>query len=71
MAAYRILRRFLGERGSPYLRAVVEEGAAIAFGLIPTDVETKTSEGGFEDSGRRPSISFSHRCRWVILISPK
>ena len=69
VAACSILQRSLGETSEPYLRAVVEEGAALGFGAVPTEAETKASPGGYTASGRWPFISFSHRCRWVLLIT--
>jgi len=37
--------------------------------LALTKAETKASPGGYAASGRWPFISFSHRCRWVLLIT--
>ena len=69
VAACGILQRSLGDASGPYLRAVVEDGAALAFGAVPSEAETKVSDGGYIATGRWPFISFSHRCRWVLLIT--
>ena len=69
VAACDILQRSLGGASGPYLRAVVEDGAALGFGALPSEAETKESDGGYMTTGRWPFISFSYRCRWVLLIT--
>ena len=69
IAACSILQRCLGDRSETYLQAVVEEGAALGFGAVPSEAETRAVEGGYISSGRWPFISFSLRCRWVLLIT--
>ena len=68
-AACSILQRTLGDASATYLRAVVDDGAALGFGAVPSEAETTASEGGYISTGRWPFVSFSHRCRWVLLIT--
>ncbi len=41
----------------------------LGFGAVPTEAETKASPGGYTAFERWLFISFSHRCRWVLLIT--
>ena len=52
LVACSILQRSLREPSEPYLRAVIEEGAALGFGAIPTKAETKASP----DDGLSPAF---------------
>lgn len=64
--ACRKLHETLGEAAEPYLRAVVDDGAVIAQGVVPTG-DTRPTEGGFVSSGRWPFMSFSRYARWGVL----
>ena len=56
----------LGDRSRPYVQAMVEEGAALAQGIIPAGT-TRAVPSGFVCTGRWPFVSFSNRARWVFL----
>jgi alkylation response protein AidB-like acyl-CoA dehydrogenase len=61
-----LIQGIMGERSTPYIQAVVEEGAALAFGLLPAGT-TGILPGGFVVTGRWPFVSFSSRARWAFL----
>jgi 3-hydroxy-9,10-secoandrosta-1,3,5(10)-triene-9,17-dione monooxygenase len=64
--AVRRLNEVMGEAAEPYLRAVAEEGAVVAHGVVPTG-DTRSAPGGFVSSGRWPFMSFSNYARWAVL----
>ena len=56
----------LGDRSGPYVKAMVEEGAVLAQGIIPAGT-TRAVPSGYVCTGRWPFVSFSSRARWVFL----
>ena len=65
-AACRRLYAMMGAAAEPYLRAIANEGAIVAQGIVPTG-ETRPVSGGFETSGVWPFMSFSTYARWALL----
>lgn len=65
-AAVRRLNEVMGEAAEPYLRAIVDEGAVVAHGVVPTG-DTRPAPGGFVSSGRWPFMSFSNYAKWAVL----
>lgn len=64
--AVRRLNEVMGDAAAPYLKAIVQEGAVVAHGVVPTG-DTRSAPGGFVSSGRWPFMSFSNYARWAVL----
>jgi 3-hydroxy-9,10-secoandrosta-1,3,5(10)-triene-9,17-dione monooxygenase len=60
------LMGMLGEQSRPYIQSVVEEGAVIAHGAVPTGT-TLPVPGGFVSTGRWPFVSGSNQAGWLFL----
>lgn len=63
IGASRKLHDVLGDAAEPYLRAIADEGAIVAQGVVATG-DTQPKSGGFQTSGVWPFMSFSTYARW-------
>jgi alkylation response protein AidB-like acyl-CoA dehydrogenase len=62
------LYSLMGEKSSPYLKDVSENGAVISQGVVPSGEIIKSSDG-FRLSGRWQFLSFSLFAKWVLLCT--